>query len=209
LKHILITAALCLAVAGLASAQNISGPLSGTLGPGTFTVVGDCQVQAGQTLTIAPGTILQHSGPYKWDIYGTFTAVGTAADSIKFVRQFPNETCKWGGIRFNTGASASSSLSYCVIEFCKKGSTPYYQYGAGIYSNGVAISVSHSRISNCDNYWDGAAFYAQNAAVNLTSNLIVDNVASNGSNGGGIVLQGCNGATIAYNVVARNGATGT
>jgi hypothetical protein len=201
---------LCLGICSLAIAQpQISGPQYGTLGPGSYIVIGDIQVRPGESLTITPGTTFLHNGNWKWTIAGTLNAVGTSADSIKFVRQSPTETCKWAGLRFEAGASASSIISYGVIEWCKHGVSPYYTYGTGIYSNGIAITVTHSRISNCDNYWDGGGIYITNAAATLSHNLIVDNSASSGSNGGGIVLNNCIGANVSYNVVARNAATGT
>jgi hypothetical protein len=177
----------------------ISGPQSGTLGPGTYLVVGNIRVNTGNTLTIVPGTTFQHNGNWKWEIYGQMNAVGTETDSIFFIRQDPIEEHRWGGIRFLAGATAGSVLSYCVIDNCK---------GGGIYST-VDIQILHSRISNCYNYGEGAGIYVTNCDATIQYCSITDNTAYNGTNGGGISVYGGNGTTISYNIIARNSATGT
>jgi hypothetical protein len=208
MKKFALILVLCLVTGGLASAQpQISGPQQGTLGPGSYVVVGDIQVQLGATLTIAPGTTFLHNGNWVWSIYGRLTAVGTAADSIKFTRQQPNETSKWYGIRFESGAWVGCTLSYCVVEWCRHNSGS--SNGAGIYSNGVPVTISHSRIANCWNMVDGAGIYINNAAATISYCLITDNTASNSTSGGAVTLNGCNGATVSYNVMTRNVSTGT
>jgi hypothetical protein len=209
MKKILILL-LCLGLCSLAFAQpQISGPQSGNLGPGSYLVVGDIQVLAGNRLTIAPGTTFLHNGNWRWTINGTLQAVGTAQDSIKFVRQLPNDACRWFGIRFETGASAGNILSYCVVEYCYHSTSFTTSYGAGIYSNGIPVTISHTRVSNCLNNCDGGGIYINNAAANLNHCTITDNTAANSTSGGGITLNGCTNATISYNVLARNSSTGT
>jgi hypothetical protein len=209
-KKQLIALLLCLTVYGLSLAQEISGPLSGTLGPGTYIVVGDIQVQHAATLDIVPGTTLLHNGAWSWNIYGQLNAEGTEADSIYFIRQNEVPGHRWRSIRFQSGASSASTINYCVIDNCNVPSgTPYSMKGGGIYANGVGITITNTRISNCDAYWDGGGIYANNANIVVENCLIVDNTAISGANGGGIYLSGCSGATINYNVIARNAATGT
>ena len=58
MKKVVSVASLLITFA-LASAQpTIHGDLSGTLGPGTYIVDGDCQVPVGQQLEIQAQTIL-------------------------------------------------------------------------------------------------------------------------------------------------------
>jgi hypothetical protein len=207
LKKILFTAlmlTLIISVIGYAQPQ-ISGPQSGTLGPGTYLVVGNIRVNAGNTLTIVPGTTFLHNGNWKWEISGQMNAVGTETDSIFFIRQQPLEEHRWGGIRFLTGATTGSVLSYCVIDNCKHTTSTL---GGGIYST-VDVQILHSRISNCYNYGEGAGIYITNCNATIQYCSITDNTAYNGTNGGGISIYGGNGTTISYNIIARNGATGT
>lgn len=211
MKKFVLIALLCFSLVSLSRGQpQISGPQSGTLGPGTYIVVGDIQVQAGNTLTILPGTTFLHNGPWSWNIYGQLNAEGTETDSIYFVRQNPIPDHRWRSIRFQSGASDASTLDYCVIDNCNIPSgAPYSMKGGGIYTNGVDITVNNTRISNCDAYWDGGGIYANSANITVDHCLIVDNTATSGANGGGIYLNNCAEAYITYNVIARNSATGT
>lgn len=201
---------LCFGNLALAQPQ-ISGPLTGTLGPGTYLVVGDIRVPAGQTLTIMPGTTLLHNGHYYWGIFGQLHAVGTVTDSIKFLRQQPVPEHCWGGIRFQPGASFDSELDYCVIDYALiAAGTPSSYLGGGLFSDGVPLAVRNSRISNCDAYWGGGGIYVRNTDGFLVENcLIVDNEATLGSNGGGIYFYNCIGAMVSHCIIARNAATGT
>ena len=206
-----LTLLVCLLTVGLSHAQlQISGPQSGTLGPGDYIVIGDISVQSGQTLTIEPGTNFLHNGGWAWNIYGQLNAEGTETDSIYFVRQSEVPNYRWKSIRFQSGASDASTLDYCVIDNCNIPSgSPYTMRGGGIYSNGCAVTITNTRISNCDAYWDGGGIYAAGASITVDHCLIVDNEAIMGANGGGIFIYNCPGAQITYNVIARNASTGT
>ena len=197
------------AISSVSSAQTqISGLQSGTLGPGSYEVIGDIRVASGQTLTIVSGTEFLHSGNYVWDIFGQLTAAGAEGDSIVFDRLSPIEEHKWAGIRFQAGAAQGSVIDYCIINWCKRTGLPL-AYGAGIYTNGVDISVTNSRISNGSNYWDGGGIYANNASITIDHCTITNNTAASGSNGGGIYLNSCHESTITNSIIARNSATGT
>lgn len=211
LKTLTVLSLLVTLIVGMSAIaqEQISGPQSGILGPGTYLVVGDIQVQRTATLEIVPGTEFLHNGNWTWQISGQLNAEGVEGDSIYFIRQNPIDNHRWGGIRFLAGASSASTLDYCVIDYCYHGIQPYNNNGGGIYSDGVAVSISNTRVSNCSNYWDGGGIYAKAANVIIDRCLIVDNTAASGSNGGGIFLKDCTEATVTYCIVARNSATGT
>ncbi len=210
MRKIITISILCMALTGLANAQNISGPQSGTFGPGIYNVIGDISVPFGETLTILPGTTFLHAGAYAWNIYGQFNADGTETDSIYFIRQNPTAANRWRSLRFQSGASDASAINYCVIDNCDIPSgTPSTMKGGGIFTDGVDITVTNSRISNCDNYWAGGGIYALGASIIVENCLIVDNTATLGANGGGIYLYNSGGSAIMYNEIARNSATGT
>ena len=193
---------------GLAYSQpHISGAQSGVLGPGTYIVDGSIQVQSGQSLTIQPGTEFLHTGSYEWSIMGTLVAEGTETDSIKFLRQQPIDDHRWGGLRFQPGANPGSSVSYCVIEYCYH--NYIYYFGAGIYNEGVNMSITHCRLSNCESFADGGAIYCGNVRIEISDCLIINNQATNEGNGGGICLYNCNQALISNNIVAFNTCTST
>ena len=94
--------------------QNLSGSLSGTLGPGTYYVVGTIGVMAGDSLAIEPGTNFLFNGDFDFNIYGKITAVGTETDSIKFVQN--PDSSNWNGIDFFETVSDSSRFEYCVFQ---------------------------------------------------------------------------------------------
>jgi hypothetical protein len=211
MKRSIITLLLCLSFAGLALAQpQLSGHLSGNLGPGTYLVVGNIDVPAGQSLTVAPGTTFLHNGYWFWRIYGTLHAVGTAADSIQWLREQALPEHRWAGLRFQTGAPSNSLLSYCVVEYGYVPTTaPSTDMGGCIFSEGVPLTISHSRVSYGYAWWGGGGICGHNVdGMIITQNLICDN-SDYSWKGGGILLDGCTNSTISYNVICRNASTGT
>jgi hypothetical protein len=211
MKKLLTLSLLCLLTAGLTYAQpQLSGPQSGTLGPGDYLVVGNIRVMSAETLTIVPGTNFMHNGNWSWEIYGQLNAEGTESDSITFVRQNQVSEHRWGSLRFMEGSSDASTLDYCVIDNCNiPSSAPITKLGGGIYTNGADITVTNTRVSNCDAYWHGGGIYASAADITVDHCLIVDNEATLGANGGGIYLMGCENASITHSEIARNHASGT
>ncbi|MBC8203986.1 MAG: hypothetical protein H8E87_00585 [FCB group bacterium] len=183
---------------------SIHGPLSGTLGPGTYIVDGDCQVLSGNTLIIEPRTTFLFSGHYTFNIYGTIQANGTEAEMIEFIRQYPTEACRWGGIRFQSGAPGNSVLSYCLIDNCKNISYPNY-YGGGLYSSGVTVQVEHTTISNCQASSGGGFYGTGGANVSFIDCIITSNWAGNG---GGLYYYGASGQ-ISDCIVIKNNSTST
>jgi len=202
---------LCLILYGAAYAQpQLSGNLSGTVGPGTYLVVGDIQVPSGQTLTIEPGTTFLHNGHWYWRIYGTVNAVGAVGDSIKWLRQDPVDSHRFAGIRFLPGAPAGSILSHCVVEWgYSPNSAASTEMGGCIQAYTVPITVTHSRISYGYAWWGGGGIAGNNTdGLVITENLICDNSDYQWI-GGGILLENCTNATISNNVICRNASTGT
>jgi hypothetical protein len=183
----------------------LHGALSGTIGPGTYICDGNCRILSGQTLTIAPGTTVLFNGHYTWDIYGQINAIGTEADPIQFLRQDPVEEQRWGGFRFQSGASNSSVFEYCIIDNCKNITTPNYN-GGGIYSYGVALTIRNTTISNCQASYGGGIYAYSGAQISLDNCMIIKN---NAGNGGGIYLYNCPGSEILNSIIARNISTST
>lgn len=190
----LIVFSLIVTIPALAQ-QQISGTLTGTLGPGSYLVTGNIQVAANQTLTIVSDTEFLHSGNYSWTIYGTLIAQGTETDSIRFIRQNPISTNRWGGIRFQTTATYGL-FDYCVIDNCQNN---------GIYTNDANIIVRNSRISNC-NATIGGGIYANSANLTVENCVIFNNIAGNG---GGISLYNCMEVVIRNCIIAQNTSTST
>ncbi|PIS42566.1 MAG: hypothetical protein COT24_02940 [Candidatus Kerfeldbacteria bacterium CG08_land_8_20_14_0_20_40_16] len=184
--------------------QNISGSLSGTLGPGTYLVDGDCQVSAGQSLIIVPGTTFLHTGHFTWNIYGSLHAVGTSSSPIVFTHQSPNMLNKWAGIRFQQGASSSSVLIWCQFLWSQNGGSPYSEGGA-IYSDHVAITIRNCIIDYC-HASDGGGIYLDDADNSIIDSCTITNCFAN--SGGGIQINGSN-VYIANCAIGNNSSTST
>ncbi|MCK5117745.1 MAG: right-handed parallel beta-helix repeat-containing protein [Candidatus Aegiribacteria sp.] len=202
---------LCIALPSAGFAQTeLSGPQSGTLGPGTYYVIGDVSVQLGDTLEIVPGTEFLHDGNHTWIIQGLLTAQGSMGDSIKFVRQDTIQAHRWGGLRFQSSASPDCILDYCVIDHVYiPSSHPVDYHGGGIYIYEVDLTILNSRISNCLAQANGGGIYAKDAAITIDNCLIIENEEYGNGVGGGISLYNCDGALITHSIIAYNSSGGT
>jgi len=186
-----------------ASAQTvISGAQSGTLGPGTYIVDGDILVEAGNSLSIQPGTIFLHNGNHQWLISGEFSAAGTEQDSIFFIRQNPVDDNRWGGLHFISGAP-EASLNYCHIDHCLIGFSTNFFASVNVYG-GIGLSLKHSRITGADTFFYGGAVYANNASVLIDSCLITSATLGNNPRGLSVYLVDCDNAQLLHSEFGYN-----
>ena len=183
--------------------STIQGVLSGTLGPGIYIVNGDCEVLSGQSLTINSGTTFLHNGHHTWYIYGELTAVGTETQPIIFDRQNPIEDHKWGGLRFQTGASEDCILQWCEIAFCKNQWAPNTR-GGGIYIDRTGVDILNCTIRNCQAADGGGIFTLYANGLLISECTIINNFAQDA---GGIYLSRTNPATVINCVIAYNSST--
>lgn len=117
-------------------AQPVTGnqPRADVKWSGRIVVYGTYQVNAGQTLTIEQGTVVEFRPGAALQILGNLYAEGTATDSIYFK---PDGTSPWGNISLlNVG---DAHFSHCVL---RKG---------GVYVNGGAdVRIRFSHIHSTD-----------------------------------------------------------
>lgn len=187
MKRSFIAVFLCLGwCSSVCAQQEISGSQSGTLGPGTYLVVGDIRVAPEATLTIAPGTTFLHNGNWKWLVYGQLSAVGTATDSIKFLSQDGTPSTRPGGIRLQPITWQNYLLSYCRFDRALNQNYASMMGGAILIMN-AGLSLSHSLITNntSDN---GGGLCGQNATLSIDSCVFAANSAINGA---GIYVESC------------------
>ena len=134
---------LLLAFAPACLAQ-LSGPLSGTLGPGEYQVVGNISVDEGDTLRLMPGTVFYFYGRHWFSIGGTLLAQGTIADSIIFTSAIDSVSSdSWRGLTLWGEGSSGSRLSYCEI------SRAYDMTGGGLTCGWCTPILEHCTI--CEN----------------------------------------------------------
>ncbi len=132
---VIIVIAILIVIPSIAGAQ-ISGSLTGAMGPGNYQVVGAIDVPPFQSLTLLPGTTFEFTGNYDFDVYGDIQAVGTETDSIIFANA-PGAD-KWNGINVSTLASDDCRFEYCVI----KGSDE-----SAIFIYGNSMNMAHCTIT--------------------------------------------------------------
>jgi len=189
-----------------AAAQlSIHGQLTGILGPGTYSVDGDCEVPAGETLTINPGTTFLHTDHFTWNIYGELHAAGTPSAPIIFNHVAPSLSNTWGGIRFFQGAPNTSLLEWCQLSWSRNVVSPATEGGA-IYSDHVAVTMRNCTVSYCSAA-DGGGVYLRGADNSVIDSCSIFNCFANG--GGGLQLNGCSNVQITYCRIGGNSATST
>jgi predicted outer membrane repeat protein len=150
----------------------LSGDLNGILEPDSYLVVGDITVQAGESLTIEPGTVISFLSNYNFDIYGLLSAVGTDSDSIYF--ESANSPNNWGSINFYIGSSDESILSYCRISGAS---------GTAFNIYNVDITIENCTITNNSGIW-GGGIYCSYCRPTIIGCTISENIAAEA--GGGI-----------------------
>jgi hypothetical protein len=186
------------ALSSTCSAQ-LSGPLSGTFDPGEYTVVGDISVQAGDSLTLQPGTTFRFQGALNlsFDVYGYLYAAGTETDSIRFLPDLPGDT--WTGIDFNDSSDDSNTLDYCLISGSTQSGVDCFSsgpaisnctirdnnanFGGGIYATGANPIITNCTISGNTTNVCGAGIWASSSDVIIASCTVTGNNAGNSAGG--------------------------
>ncbi|MFH1010936.1 MAG: right-handed parallel beta-helix repeat-containing protein, partial [bacterium] len=170
-----------------ASLAQLSGPLSGTLGPGVFHVVDTISVESGDSLTLLPGTTFTFDGPYPFRIYGTVLAEGTETDSIVFTTDTTANPDRWRGLRFSGSSASGSRLAYCRIE---RGFAT--GYALDNYGGGVSCSDASPGFANCI-FNANTAYGGGGVDLSYPSSPAFEHCAFTGNTanlGGGILCEG-------------------
>ncbi|MBU0509681.1 right-handed parallel beta-helix repeat-containing protein [bacterium] len=187
----LLAIVLLLVCAGVSFSQ-LSGPLSGTLGPGWYTVIGDIQVDTSAALTILAPTTLDFQDTFSFKVYGVLTAGSQSGGNVLFTtsRTAPN---RWRGLRFLGPASTPSQLTYCIIENgWATGPTLADQCGGGVYIYQSSPTFLYCSMHN--NYADacgGGVYSEYSRAVfdtcSITWNTAFSSHPANFWGGGGVL----------------------
>jgi Right handed beta helix region/Secretion system C-terminal sorting domain len=192
-----IAMVLTVLMAGLATATNISGELSGTLIADSYILVGDVSIVEGETLIIEPGAtfISDPDSLYAYSLIvgenRTLICQGTESDSIRFTRlkdiRIDNsgdddvfEYCvvteaQWGAFRCLN--NSSPTISHCTMKGYGN-----YMGGPGIYCYISNPTISYCTISEC--YSNSGGGIACNNSNPIIDSCVISNNAA--SSGGGI-----------------------
>jgi parallel beta-helix repeat protein len=196
---------------------NVNGNVSGTwtLTNSPYIATNNLVLQPTDTLIIEPGVDVKFDGNYRFDIFGTFLAVGTESDSITFTR---NGSTNWMSLNFADDADDNSLLQYCIIEYGSE--SGYDPYWGVVNFNLSSPTISNSRISNCSD--DGIYLHYSDA---LVSNNYIRDISSEGIklnqsqgtitgntlnsiNSSSIYLDDSDSTLISNNTISNNGYYG-
>ncbi len=178
------------------SQTNVNGNVSGvwTITNSPYIVTNNLVLQPTDTLIINPGVEVRFDGTYRFDIFGTFFAIGTASDSIIFTR---NASTNWGSLNFADASNDSSKIQYCIIEYGS--SSVYDPYHGVINCFESSPMIANSAIRN----------NSQKSIYALGSNaqpLILINAFKN--NSGGVFVKSGAQPIIDGNELISNYGTG-
>ncbi len=191
MKQLIIACVLLLCLGSLIAIQ-VSGNQSGTWDPvnNPYQVVGAITVPAGQNLEILPGVEVQITGNFQITVAGTMQAIGTEADSIRFLN--PLQPTLWPGLRFENETQASS-LSHIYVE--------YATYGVRCLHS--PLSITYSRMNHCEKGMELNAIGDAEPHGVTVEHCLIENCIQNG------ILIAQNSAAVITNNEIRYNGTGT
>jgi parallel beta-helix repeat protein len=209
-SFLLLLSAMAVGGASPAAAQtSISGTISAdstwTAIDSPYLLSGNVVVNAGSTLTLAPGTVVKGvSSSSRLDVRGRIVSQGTAESPVVFT-SFRDDSVggdsngdgdgsapgagNWSGI-FLRGTQAENLIDHTVLRYA--GSSTNSNRGA-LYISGSTGVVSNSVVEN-----SSQAIFVEAASPRIESNLIR-------SNSRGVVVTGTSTPTVTGNTLIGNG----
>ncbi len=143
-----LIALLCILLAMIANAETMvpAGYVSGSWNAdgSPYRIQGEITIHADSGLVISPGVNVIFDGYYRFIVYGTLGAIGTADNAIVFT---PDDTEEgWHGIRFRF-TSAGNRLEHCVLEYGK--ATGDGEFDPDTWGGALFCTNSAVEFSNC------------------------------------------------------------
>jgi hypothetical protein len=177
MKYLFTT--LLLLICAHSTFAQLSGPLSGTLGPGTFRVIDTVWVNPGDSLLLSPGTTLSFDGPYPFWVYGSLLAEGIEGDSVLFTCDTTLNPDRWRGLRFFNPSSSGSRLVYCIVE-----TGDVDDCGGAIFCWNSSPSLSNCSLRKNTTDGDGGAMCCENSSSPFLTHCVISH--NSAENGGGL-----------------------
>lgn len=174
---------------GCLTAIEVSGNQSGVWDPtnNPYQVVGAITVPAGQSLQILAGVEVQIMGSFQITVAGTMQAVGTEADSIRFVNTI--QPGLWPGLRFENETQASF-VEHISVEYAT----------IGIRCMNSPMTISQSRFDHCEKGMELYAIGETQPNTVTVENCLIENCIQNG-----ILIAQNSAAAILNNEIRYNG----
>ncbi|HRP88535.1 MAG TPA: T9SS type A sorting domain-containing protein [Edaphocola sp.] len=157
-----------------------------TLANSPYYIYNDITVPLNQNLTIQPGVEVIFMDNYKFDVYGTISAIGTPEQKIVFKANNPSQWSNfsipdggWGGLYAYVSHFATNVplplFEYCVFRDVKK-----IQGGVVLGANYLNVEINHCEFFN--NYSSGiiiTSYFGYNSIskIKFTNNVIYNNYA--------------------------------
>jgi hypothetical protein len=164
----------------------------------TIRVTGDITIQSNAKLTIAPGTVVEFQGHYKFKVFGSLFSKGYPNAMIKFTIKdttgFANSTTNngsWDGICLNNSYWDGANYAMPVND-------------TTIIENTI-IEYAKNMQNNWDKTIGGAIQIKYYSNVRVSNCIIRKNIAANGA---GIQIEGFSNPIIINNKIYSNYVTG-
>ncbi len=188
---LILAAALC---CGALAATDVSGNQSGLwdLANSPYNIVGDVTIPAGTSLNIDPGVQVLAMGDYRITALGRIYALGTEADSIRFLSGVAGPSPTWKGIRLES-IDQTTHLGFCYIEKA--------EYGVNSINSPALIHHCRFNLNQKGMQLYGIGI-ADPAEVIVSTNIIENSIQN------GILIAQNSNAVILANELRFNG-TGT
>lgn len=143
---------------------------------GTYEIEGTLTIKEGGHLTIAPGSTLkfhQHADIHVTGSNSGLTANGTIDNPITFtsISNIPSAG-DWDYIQFNSTATGSNSMQYCIVEYAGGYAD---SYGGAIWNEGTQIAIDNCTIRYSD--YHGVVCNEDGFFTSFTNNTLNNNDA--------------------------------
>ncbi|MFH1011375.1 MAG: right-handed parallel beta-helix repeat-containing protein [bacterium] len=190
------------------TAAELRGIQSGSLSPEIYRMSCHVRIPPGETLTIPAGTIINVSGLYNFEVFGTLIVEGTPTNRV-YVRSGSASPGKgdWGQLIFYGSLDGvPSRVSYTTFEnfdYCEvaqPGATftgcvfrQGYQSGVRVKTGSAnPVVIDHCRFDDLGLFglWVDTLCVDSSCSIALTSSIVVRNSLVENCMGDGVVLMG-------------------
>jgi RHS repeat-associated protein len=173
-------------------ATNVSGTISTnttwTLANSPYVMTGNVTVASGVTLTIEAGVVVQgNSTSRQLSVSGSLSANGTSGQHITFTSTSDSAAGQWGGIRFNSGAGAST-LAYADIRY--GGGGGFSDTNGMVQASGGTITIEDSTFTS--SYVSGLRVAGGTSGTNVSVTIRRSKFEGNGFQGTNLRGDGMN-----------------
>lgn len=180
----------------------------------TLWITNNLVIPEGETLTLAPGTVVLFDGPWFIEVKGKIVAEGTENQPIVFK---PSDTLgfsdtleprgSWHGLRFSGNGTSGTAFRYCHFSYAKALETDsLLKCGGAIHARDGALALFENCRFITNRAWSrgGAVALFDGADMEFLNCVFEDNATYNPQEGYGGAVYVWNAAPVFKNCVFRN-----